>query len=152
MAEDQSFTIRELEVGDYKKGFLECLKEMTVVGDISKEKFVETLEKRKDRGIITAVAVDIESDKILGTGSIFYEPKFIRGCSWKGYIEDVSVASYAQKRGVGKALVVFLKKRALKDGCYKVVLTCSDTNRGFYEKLDFERIEDGMAIYLERKQ
>lgn len=150
--QDQSYSIRELKVKDYENGFLDCLTELTIVGDISKDKFIETFNKRKTVGVFTAVAVDDKTKKILGTGSVFYEPKFIRNCSWKAYIEDISVASHTQKRGVGKAIVSFLKDKALEDGCYKVVLTCNEKTKGFYEKNNFKQIEDAMAIYSEKKE
>lgn len=144
---DINYTIREIEVEDYENGFLDCLKELTVVGDINKQTFMERLGKRKSMGIITAVAVEDKTGKILGTGSVFYEPKFIRSCGIKGFIEDICVAKYAQRRGVGKRVVEYLRDRALKDGCYKVLLTCSEQNEGFYEKMNFKKIEIAMVMY-----
>lgn len=34
---DFNYVIREAEIDDYDKGFLECLKELTVVGDLNKQ-------------------------------------------------------------------------------------------------------------------
>lgn len=147
MTDKNNFYIRELEIDDYDKGFLECLKELTEVGNISKNLFSDTFIARKSKGIFTAVVVDDESQQILGTGSIFFEQKFIRNCSIKGYIEDVSVSKAAQKRGIGRSIVEYLIHKALKtQGCYKVVLTCNSNNTCFYEKLKFKKIEDAMAI------
>ena len=142
-----NYKIRELEMKDFKNGLLECFKELTIVGDITDENFKERFNKRKRMGIVTVVAVENETNKILGTGSVFYEPKFIRSCSTKGFIEDICVAKYAQKKGVGKELVKYLRNRALSDGCYKILLTCNENNELFYEKMDFKKIEIAMAIY-----
>lgn len=144
---DFNYSIRELELGDFNNGLLDCFKELTIVGDITKESFTERFNKRKELGIISAVAVEDVTGRILGTGSVMYEPKFIRSCSTKGYIEDICVAKYAQKKGVGKRMVEYLRDRALKDGCYKVILTCSEQNEAFYEKMNFKKIEIAMAIY-----
>lgn len=145
--DSSDYSIRELELEDYEKGFLDCLKELTIVGNITKEMFAETFNERKERGVFTVVAVENKTGRILGTGSIFYEPKFIRECSWKAYIEDISIAKFAQKKGVGKRIVKYLEERALRDGCYKVILTCNENNKEFYQKMKFKRIEDAMAIY-----
>ena len=144
---DFNYQIRELEASDFEKGFVDCLQELTVVGEISNEQFISRFNKRKSMGIITAVAVEDNTGKILGTGSLFYEPKFIRSCSFKGFIEDICVAKYAQRRGVGKKIVEYLRERALSDGCYKVILTCSEQNQNFYEKIGFQKIEVAMAVY-----
>ncbi len=144
---ESDFCIRELELCDYEKGFLDCLKELTIVGEISKEMFRKTFFDRKNRDVFTIVAVDKKSDRILGTGSVFYEPKFIRECSVKAYIEDISVTKDAQGRGIGREIVKYLEHKALNDGCYKIILTCNEKNRGFYKKMNFEQKEYAMAYY-----
>ena len=149
---NSDYNIRELKTEDFNRGILDCFKELTEVGEISSDLFIQRFRKRKDLGIITAVAVENETGRILGTGSVFYEPKFIRSCATKGFIEDVCIAKYAQKRGVGRKLVEYLRDRALKDGCYKVILTCSEQNESFYEKMNFKKIEIAMAIYTSQKK
>lgn len=148
--EDLNYSIRELQTADYDKGFLDCLKELTTVGHIEKQSFIDRFNDRKSRGIFTAVACDNKSGQILGTGSVFYEPKFIRQCSTKAYIEDVCVSANAQKKGIGKMLVQFLRDKALNDNCYKVVLSCSEANKDFYRRLEFENNEASMSIYSKK--
>lgn len=142
------YHIRELKLEDFESGFITCLKELTKVGNISKEDFEKRFYERKNKGIITIVAAENETGTVLGTASIFYEPKFIRECDSKAYIEDVCVAPYAQKRGIGKKLVTHLQERAMEEGCYKIILTCSEKNEPFYEKMNFKKTEIAMAIYL----
>lgn len=145
--DEMEYYIRDLEIDDYDKGFFECLKELTTIGSITKDKFKETFICRQEKCVTTVVAVDKKTGVILGTGSIFYEPKFIRGCAWKGYIEDISVSKKSQGKGVGRAIVSYLEDKAIRDGCYKIVLTCSKEKTEFYEKMKFKKIEDAMAIY-----
>ncbi|KAM0681590.1 Glucosamine-phosphate N-acetyltransferase-like protein [Glugoides intestinalis] len=142
-----NYHIRELEIEDYKNGFLECLKELTIVGDITQEMFLNRFQERKNHGVFTVVAVEECTNRVLGTASIFYEPKYIRECATKAYIEDVCVASYAQKRGIGKKLVVFLEEKAINDGCYKIILTCNEQKEYFYQKMNFKKTEIAMSIY-----
>lgn len=40
LKQDESLIVRPLYASDYDRGFLELLKELTEVGDISKEKFL----------------------------------------------------------------------------------------------------------------
>lgn len=142
-----NYEIRDLCVEDFHNGFINCLEALTVVGNITKEMFEKAFNERQRLGIKTIVAVEKNTNRILGTASMFYEPKFIRECSVKAYIEDVCVAPYAQKRGIGKSLVKYLQEKALSDNCYKIVLTCNDENVDFYKKMLFERKESAMAIY-----
>ena len=145
------FYIRELEIEDFDRGFVDCLKELTIVGDVTPEMFKQRFLQRNRQGVLTTVAIDSISLKVLGTASMFYEPKFIRECSVKAYIEDVCVAPYAQKRGIGKKLVQHLEEKALMDNCYKIILTCSEEKKPFYQKMDFKKTEIAMAIYSKKQ-
>lgn len=142
-----NYVIRDLRLEDYHNGFIDCLEALTIVGNITEDMFQRTFKERQRIGIKTIVAVEKDTKRVLGTASMFYEPKFIRECSVKAYIEDVCVAPYAQKMGIGKSLVKYLQKKALGDNCYKILLTCSDDNIDFYKKMFFERKESAMAIY-----
>lgn len=144
---ESDFYIRELKLSDYENGFIECLKALTVVGDITKDKFEQTLSSRQKTNIYTIVAIDKKTNKVIGTGSMFYELKFIRNCSKKAYIEDIAVLKETQGRGVGREIVLFLENKALNDGCYKIVLTCDEKVAGFYRKMNFKKVEEAMAIY-----
>ena len=75
------YLYRYLEKDDFKKGFLDMLSQLTVVGIVSQEMF----EKRFDemftqrRGVYKIVViVHRDSDHIIGTGGVFLEKKFIR--------------------------------------------------------------------------
>lgn len=80
-----------------------------------------------------------------------------------GHIEDVVVNSKYRKHRLGlmcannaarmlydllyESVVNALKQIALSKGCYKVILDCSETNVGFYERCGFSRKEVQMAFY-----
>lgn len=147
-----NYHIRELEREDYKNGFIECLKELSIVGDVTEEMFLKRFQERKNQSVFTVVAVEASNNRVLGTASIFYEPKYIRECATKAYIEDVCVAPYAQKRGIGKKLVTFLEEKALDDGCYKIILTCNEQKEQFYQKMNFKKTEIAMAIYSDAQK
>lgn len=144
------YHIRELELADFENGFIDCLEELTAVGNISPDMFKKRFLERNRQGLLTIVAVSNNTKEILGTASMFYEPKFIHECSVKAYIEDVCVSPKAQKKGIGKSLVQYLENKAMDDNCYKIILTCSEEKRPFYQKMDFKKTEIAMAIYTKK--
>ena len=130
--------IRELLPEDLSTSFFLALQPLT--GDKELGGDMELLVKRHERfraGVQTFVYLDKEDGKIVGTASLFIEPKLIHGGCFAGHIEDVSVAETHQGRGVGRALVEHCVQVARQRHCYKVVLECDDDVVKFYEKLGF---------------
>jgi glucosamine-phosphate N-acetyltransferase len=75
----EGYKIRPLERSDYEAGFLDCLRVLTTVGDISKEQFdqqYETLKKKEDVYYVLVIE-DSTSGKpeIVGTGALIVEQK-----------------------------------------------------------------------------
>nr|POE70453.1 glucosamine 6-phosphate n-acetyltransferase [Quercus suber] len=88
---------------------------------------------------IISVVEDESPGKIIATGSIFMEKKFLRNCGKVGHIEDVVVDSNARGLKLGKKIIAFLTEHARLMGCYKVILDCSLENKAFYEKCGFKQ-------------
>ncbi|KZV28433.1 glucosamine 6-phosphate N-acetyltransferase-like [Dorcoceras hygrometricum] len=147
--EEDMFQIRKLEITDKNKGFIELLQQLTVCDSISDEAFRERfyeLAKCGDEHIICVIE-DYCSGKIVATGSVFIEKKFIRNCGKVGHIEDVAVDSLVRGKQLGKRIVDFLSDHARAMGCYKVILDCSVENIPFYEKCGFKKKEIQMVKY-----
>ena len=72
----EGYTMRPLMRTDYDKGFLDVLRVMTVVGDVTKEQFEGRFDemKRSEGRYYVLVILDAEG-KIVGTGSIVVESK-----------------------------------------------------------------------------
>ena len=73
--------IRPLQRSDYEKGFCEVLSQLTVVGDVSKQQFeqqFDTIKREKASYII--VIEDLHKQKIIGSGCLALEKKFIHHC------------------------------------------------------------------------
>ena len=86
--------------------------------------------------------------KIMGTGAVFVEQKFLRGGGKVGHIEDVVVDNRSREKGVGKAIIDSLVEIAKEEGCYKVILNCSNENVPFYIKCGFKLTENEMRMDL----
>ena len=90
---------------------------------------------------------DQTKTRILATGTVFVEHKFIHACSKVGHIEDVVVLPEARGQGLGLRIVNALIDEASERQCYKVILDCDEANVGFYEKAGMVRKEVQMAKY-----
>ncbi|KAJ2470452.1 Glucosamine-phosphate N-acetyltransferase-like protein [Coemansia sp. RSA 2322] len=89
-------TMRSLELTDYRKGYIECLANLTVVGEVSEQMFAESFEDMQRAGCYFIVVIeDLEVAKIVATATLVVEQKFIRNCGRVGHIEDVVGASHA---------------------------------------------------------
>lgn len=71
------FTIRPLERSDYAKGFLECLKVLTHIGNITEEKFNERYDwmDTQAKGGYYVLVIEDGEQKIVGTGVLVVERK-----------------------------------------------------------------------------
>jgi len=140
-------TYRLLEQGDFQKGFLELLTQLTTVGSISVSeyatKFAEIISNPNHK-----IYVLEQGKKIVSCATLFVEPKFIHECGFVGHIEDVVVDKACRGQRLGKKIIDFLTNEAERLGCYKILLDCSDKNVGFYEKCDYLRKGACMAKYL----
>lgn len=83
------------------------------------------------------VVVDRDSDRILGTGALVLEYKFIRGGSSIGHIEDIAVSKQAQGKKIGLHLVKALTQLSESLGNYKCILDCNEEHQGKCGDLPF---------------
>ncbi|AYV82182.1 MAG: acetyltransferase GNAT family protein [Homavirus sp.] len=139
--------IDTLKKTDYDKGFLQLLEKLTVVGadTITFEDFCKQYDRLKNE---VYVIRNRSTNRIVATGSIFIEHKFIRNLSSVAHIEDVVVDPEYRGHNLGKSIVNHLIGIAIDKGCYKVILDCSDNNIVFYEKCGFARKGVEMSIYF----
>ncbi|KAD6455012.1 hypothetical protein E3N88_09718 [Mikania micrantha] len=149
-SDEERYEVRKLEITDNNKGFMELLQQLTVCDSISNDEFKKRFEELKLYGDdhVICVIEDVTSSKIVATGSVFIEKKFIRSCGKVGHIEDVVVDSSARGMQLGKKVVGFLADHARLRGCYKVILDCSPDNKAFYEKCGFKEKEIQMVKYF----
>ena len=137
--------IRELQEKDLFNGFLESLDSLRKTSNLSPKKAKSVFKKiRSIPDHIIYVAV--YDSKIIGSATIFIEPKFIHCGGKVGHIEDVVVSKKHQAEGIGLKLIRALIQYAEKKGCYKTVLDCTDEVMPFYEKLGFKHFSNSMRI------
>ncbi|TID19561.1 glucosamine 6-phosphate N-acetyltransferas-like protein [Venturia nashicola] len=155
----EGYTCRPLQKSDYHSGFLDVLRVLTTVGDITEEAWNERYEwmsKRNDEYfllVIVDTARETQEGKgkggIVGTGCLVVERKFIHSLGLVGHIEDIAVAKDQQGKKLGLRIIQALDHVAEQVGCYKTILDCSEANEGFYVKCGFRRAGLEMAHYYE---
>lgn len=70
------FAIRPLERGDYAKGFLECLRDLTWMDNLTEQDFNERYEEMDSGGKGPYYYLVIEhAGRIVGTGAVIVEKK-----------------------------------------------------------------------------
>lgn len=127
----ENYTIRPLRRSDYSSGYLDVLRVLTSVGEFSVEQWNERYDWMKERnGEYFLVVICDGSGKVVGTGSLIVERKFIRSLGMVGHIEDIAIEKGQQGKKLGLRMIQALDYVAGKVGCYKVcccsvVLGCS---------------------------
>ncbi|KKK14070.1 hypothetical protein P175DRAFT_0503723 [Aspergillus ochraceoroseus IBT 24754] len=144
----EGYKIRPACRSDYQRGYLDVLRVLTTVGEISESQWnqrYDWISARNDEYYLLVVC-DGE-DRIVGTGSLIVERKFIHSLGMVGHIEDIAVEKGQQGKRLGLRIIQALDYVAEKVGCYKTILDCSEANEGFYLKCGFKRAGLEMAHY-----
>ena len=106
--------------------------------------------KQRNEEYHVVVIEDVSSAKIVASGSILIEQKFIRKCGTVGHIEDIVVHDSQRGKNYGKKIIDQLTHIGKQRGCYKIILCCDEKNRGFYEKCGYAMKEVEMVKYFDR--
>ncbi|KAF9438274.1 Glucosamine-phosphate N-acetyltransferase-like protein [Entomortierella beljakovae] len=146
----EGYLMRPLESTDYHKGFYDCLAGLTVVGNVSEASFQQAFEGmlRCQNVYHIVVIEELSQSRIVATGTLIVEQKFLRSCAKAGHIEDIVVHDSQRGKKFGIRLIDQLRYLGNAVGCYKLLLTCSETNEPFYQKSGFVRKDIHMALYL----
>ena len=91
--------------------------------------------------------IDLDG-KLIGTGTILYEYKFIHNISKIAHIEDICIDTNYRGFKFGKILLTYLIEESKNKNCYKVTLYCNDKLEDFYKIVKFEKKGIQMAIYF----
>ncbi|KAJ2800351.1 Glucosamine-phosphate N-acetyltransferase-like protein [Coemansia helicoidea] len=149
----EGYVLRPLELGDYRKGFVDCLANLSVVGDITEDMFAERFgEMQRTGGSYYVVVIeDLAAQRIAASGTLLVERKMLHGCGTVGHIEDIVVASGQERKRFGQTIVTRLLAISAAVGCYKTILDCDDSNVAFYKKCGMTRRAVQMALYAPKQ-
>lgn len=73
----EGYKLRALQRSDYGSGFLDCLRALTTVGEITREQFEERYSwiARQEGGYFILVIEDTKQNRVVGTGALIAERK-----------------------------------------------------------------------------
>lgn len=124
--------IRPLASGDYARGHLDVLRALTSVPDVGEAaweaRFAE-MHGAQPRAYYPLVLVEQAGARIVATGTLFLERKFIRALGAAGHIEDIAVDKSQQGKGLGRIIIAALTAVSEAVGAYKTILDCSEENQ-----------------------
>lgn len=140
--------IRPLKSEDYDRGFLQLLAQLTEVGNINREQFLNRFHMMKNTGSYYIIVIeDVNTEKVVATATLVVEQKFIHNCAVRGRLEDVVVNNKYRGKHLGKLVIKIILQLSRYLRCYKLSLDCKDHLIPFYESLGFKR-EPSNANYL----
>ncbi|WFD31161.1 glucosamine-phosphate N-acetyltransferase [Malassezia sp. CBS 17886] len=147
-----SLHIRPLASTDYARGHIRVLGSLTTVADPGEAAWKERWEllaksNASASKYFIVVIVSKDTDELVATGTLFLEPKFLRSLATAGHIEDITVDSSMQGKGLGKIIIKALTALSEESGAYKTLLDCSEDNVPFYNKCGYETKGVYMAKY-----
>ena len=142
--------IRHVESNDFFKGHLDLCAQLShldtsSISFDSYNEFVNTLKYGHGHHEVHVVEMD---GKIVGTVTLLIETKLIHNMGKVAHVEDLVVDKNYRQHGLGKMLIQHAVACAKSNNCYKVILDCNDENVGFYQKCEFEKLGNMMAIYF----
>jgi hypothetical protein len=155
--------VRQLEKADGERGLEQILVQLNKSKNVTKlnpEKCKEYIQKMMEElGNTAKVYVMIHSNNVIGTATIYYQPKLHRqsqNIEYAAFIEDVVVDKSYKGMRLGNFFVNYLiKKSRLPDiesiqgyKIYKVSLNCSKDLCRFYEKSNLLKTGAQMTQYF----
>lgn len=146
----QGLRMRPLHIEDWGRGLLQVLAQLTSVGNVSESDFkAQFLAMKSSESYFVVVIEDIPLQKVIGSGTLVLERKFIHSAGIRGRVEDVVVSSDYRGRQLGKLLVETLTLLGREMGCYKVSLECKDKLVSFYESFGY-KVDAGNNFMVQR--
>ncbi len=151
------YIIRNLHETDYSTNYLQLLGQDFAINSntITYTDFVEYVSKLHNNHQVFVIENDnndtnikTTNSQIIGSSTIFIETKIIHNFGRVAHIEDVIVHNEYRGHGLGKLLLDKCIEIAKQEGCYKIILDCSDNNCKFYEKCGFTKKGNQMALYF----
>lgn len=138
--------VRKLEESDYNKNLIDLLNFLYKDNSFTILEFYSVFDYINSNDNINIFVKEVDN-KIVAIGTIIIEQKLIHNLGSAGYIQDIIVHKNYIGLGYSKEIVEHLKKVALDNKCYKVVLNCSNDNIKLYEKMGFKLNGNEMALY-----
>ena len=119
------YSIQKLQKKHFeKKGFFETLQALSHAPILDKDTCEQLLQSITQQWTSIFVAIDTQTEDVIGTISVMLEQKFLRQGAIAAHIEDVSVHPNYQKQWIWSLLLEYARTFALQNKAYKIILDC----------------------------
>jgi len=140
-------------IEDIKNQYLTLLSFLTKVTTMSNDEFINKIEEISQMGTIMICYTRRENEGekiiIIGSGTVIFEPKIIRGGNYVGHIEDIVVHNMYRSHGIARIILERLFDIAEQKKCYKVILDCNADLEKFYKKIGCKMSGIQMSKYFQ---
>ena len=118
--------------------YLKLLSNLSITTKLSDNIFLFQLDKIYQNGLIIIAYIEENNKiKLIGSGTIFLQPKLSHGGKNIGQIEDIVIDNNYRNLGIGKNIILKLLEKSENMNCYKIILSCSKNLKNYYNKLGF---------------
>ena len=133
-----NYKIRKLEERDITIEYFELLQQLSIIllndfNEDNNNNFFNSLNENHQIYVIE----ELDNKKIIGSGTIWIEPKLIRNYGRVAHLEDIVIDNKFRGLGLGKKMVETLIKVSQDNNCYKCVLNCEPSLHTFYQYVGF---------------
>lgn len=136
----EGLILRPLSTKDFQKGLVDVLNQLTRAGDVTEESFQDRFACMKKVGDYYPLVVEdtnVDGGRIIATGTMIMEQKFIHSCATRGRVEEVVVDKGYRGQKLGCLILATVTALSKKLGCYKTTLECTVENVEFYQKFGY---------------
>ena len=93
-APGEGLLMRPLSLGDFHRGFLPLLSQLTTVGEVAEEQWQQRFNRMLSMQgtYLVTVIEETNSGQVVGSATLVVEDKFIHNCGRVGRVEDVVVS------------------------------------------------------------
>lgn len=117
------YTMRPMCRGDYGRGYMDVLRVVGRTGWVGEEVWEERCEWLRTMSSTYFILVVVNpEDRIVASGTLMMERKFVHNLGTVGHVEDLAVARDQKGKKMGLRVLEALVHVAQTAGCYKVRL------------------------------
>ncbi|KAF2396504.1 acyl-CoA N-acyltransferase [Trichodelitschia bisporula] len=154
VAEDlpEGYSIRPLCRSDYDRGYMDLLRVLGRTGWVSEQAWDERCEWLRSMAKTYYIVVILDAgERVVASGTMFLERKFVQGMGVVGHVEDIAVAKDQKGKKMGLRVLEALVYVAQVAGCYKTMVNCTEANEAFHKQCGFAREGSQMVLHHVRK-
>ena len=131
--------VRQLLLSDYYLGYINLMKQLSVINNYIKFKDFKNKWFEISNNKFHKIYVIELNNKIVASGTLIVEPKFIRNCNYAGHIEDIVVDENMRGKGLARLIINKLIEISKDLNCYRVTLNCHESKFGLYSKFGLNK-------------